>query len=815
MSSAWIIKTPQMSEAGREILLREALITHIRSTRDRRILASIAGDARPLEDLFSFFSSFYVYNYHGLRLFSHADDDSATPSIEEKTELEQEERRQLELEIRQLLGDGFREEVDIAQLASEFAITLCDKFGSLRTSPSPPDDLKRLFIEFLEKIPQDYSPNTSVDFINEITGWSIDTRKDLYTKASGLKETALTLRDELLREHEEEIIEISTLKRAIIKLKGHLEYLDHPIGPDDIPSSILDDIADAIWSHFKSVRNIPALRAAHELRMNLLDLIEENIDVPTTFDEFEKLLSARVSTLFSSVIEKNPDSAFAIISHFVGIPESDIQAALRSQGVRDSLELAKGLAEQDTEEVESEGPESSLSQEELEHIERSLRALEKIEQKLEGPVKGLLRAKGLRASELEKIKVDFLTKKRTDLLAIEQQVFSELKKKVRIPDPDEMKRLLELRERVKSGELAEIGATTGAEMVRQRVHKEAIASLRLDLVWHFMIGIMANISRVVETYLRSKQDMLRIRAVLKSIYEETEAELQYLREEILIDLISMRIYEMKCVHPDLDAPMVCSWFHARLSNKSLTAARDELDTTPSPVFEGIVETPLKLTELEFDNYAIAYDVMHRFLTKQRAAREKREEMAIEAKIREQEFIQKRRKNLDVLNFIYTKSHTVFRVIGRVGTKGLEWGPNDDMKCANLLSFYIKMNRGRPICKQCGAAPKDGVCPDHGKAYMGVADDMDNLSVFVMRALSDIKEGLMGAQATPVTWEKARSIVQREIAALKRKGRITSKTNLRELLPGEINNIIGPKIAQLIGKQFNESLVYAARRANLA
>ncbi|MFX0108945.1 MAG: hypothetical protein ACFE7R_11715 [Candidatus Hodarchaeota archaeon] len=45
--------------------------------------------------------------------------------------------------------------------------------------------------------------------------------------------------------------------------------------------------------------------------------------------------------------------------------------------------------------------------------------------------------------------------------------------------------------------------------------------------------------------------------------------------------------------------------------------------------------------------------------------------------------------------------------------------------------------------------------------------------------------------------------------------MTSKTNLKALMPGEINYIIGPAIAKAIGKYFNDSLQYAARRADLA
>lgn len=94
-------------------------------------------------------------------------------------------------------------------------------------------------------------------------------------------------------------------------------------------------------------------------------------------------------------------------------------------------------------------------------------------------------------------------------------------------------------------------------------------------------------------------------------------------------------------------------------------------------------------------------------------------------------------------------------------------------------------------------------------------DLDSLAVFVMRSISDIKRGLIGPQAEPMTWDEARVIIQREIGNLKRSGKLTSKTNLNAMLPGEINYIVGPALAKVIGRYFNNSLQYAARRADLA
>jgi hypothetical protein len=376
---------------------------------------------------------------------------------------------------------------------------------------------------------------------------------------------------------------------------------------------------------------------------------------------------------------------------------------------------------------------------------------------------------------------------------------------------------MEIREQVQSGALSNLGISSARDFSQQRIEEETTASIRLDIVWHFTTSILTNLTRVVESYIRSKQDLLRVKALLKSIYEDTDTSLQFLREEILIDLSSMRIYEMKIVHPELDATTICTWMHARLSSKDMMAAGKDLETTTSPVFDGIIDKSLDMNSLEFDNYAIAFDIMQRFLKQERLEKIAKEEYAFEAKEKETRAIESKKVGIDVLMYLHNKAATVFRAIGRVGTKGLEWSQSDTTKCSNLLAYYIKNNRGRLICTACGAVTKDGNCPQHKTSFIKEANDTENLSIFIMRALFELKEGLIGAGkgTEPMPWDKAKSTIDREISILKRKGKLTSKTNLKELLPGELNYIVGPALSAVIGKYFNESLVYAARRADIA
>ncbi len=814
MSSSWIIKTRQMSEAGKEIILREGLATHMRSTRDRQQLMTMLETPRPIEDIYSFFAAFWLYHYQGVRLLSF--DDAQELTIERKDEMTREESRQLELEIRQLLGDKHREEIDILRLESEFFISICEEPKFIN-----PLDLKSidrcvsLLKEHLQKIPHEYSLNQDIDFINNVTGWGQKWRNELYTKASGLKESALSLRDELMREHPTEVIEITILRRGIMKIFGSDEYMKSRLIEADIPDATWKTIAQAILENVSQIcKNPRTLSRAHELRIQILELFEIEFDSPTTIDDYEINLGNNIAKLIGDTIKESPSATYDLLSIITGLPASDIETTMRSKGIREPEVLAEGLTSAaEPPEESTEGPQ--ISQEEMEELERSLRRLEKIETTLEKSVKGMLKAQGLRASELDKITIEFLTKDPKELIGIESKVLEALMKKIRVPSPSEMRELLLIRRQVESGSLKSIGMKTSSEMIQKRKYGEIIESLKLDLVWHMTINLLTNLTRVVETYIRSKQDLLRIKALLKSIYEDSESDVASLREEILIDLTMKRIYELKCVHPELDATTICAWMHARLSSQNLTTARDELESTASPVFSGVKDAPLKLDGLEFDNYAIAYDLMHRFLAKERLAKLAKEEYALEVEMERKRVIEGKRAKIDMISWIDTKSKTVFRAISRVGTRGLEWTPNDEMKCANLLAYFVKQHRGLQVCTICGSYATDGKCKNHGKSGITTAGDMENLVVLVIRAITAIKTNLVGSKAEPLSWDQARAIVQRVIGELKRRGKLTSKTNLNELLPGELNQIVGPAIAKVLGRYFNESLEYAARRSDLA
>jgi hypothetical protein len=814
MSSSWILRTRQMSEAGKEILVREALASHMRSARDRQLVAELMKEKRPLEDIVSFFAAYYLTNYQDVRLKGVLAAEELPG--EQKDQVTTESRRLLELEIRRLLGKKQREEFDVARLVSEFMIALCDDVDKPDSSnPQTVRQVAKLLQSHIGRIPKDSSGNHEIDFINEVTGWGSLWRDDVYTKASGLRESSLSLREELLKEHEPEIPETAVLLRCIAKVFGSTPHSNEKLSAENIADAKWEEIAQAVIQTFAKVgQGQQALKRAHQLRLEALDAIEGEFNTPTSLEDFENRLGDLMARRIAEEITLAPSDAYAVLGYLLGLNPNDIRTALRPKGIANPTDLIAGLgASPGGERVDAGGAQTGRG--ELEDVDRSLKALDKIEQTLEKSVKGVLRSKGLKSTELDKISIQLLAKDRNSLIGIEIQVVEQLKKLVRVPPPQEIVRLIKLREDVKRGALTSVGVSSGPQISHQLRQDETIRSLKLDVAWHLMIGLFTNLTRVVETYIRSKQDLLRIRALLKSIYEKTESELQFYREEILVDFATVRIHEIKRVYSEMGTTTLWTWFHARLSNEDMDSARSDLTTTASPVFEGVAGAPLKLEELEFDNYAIAFDVMNRFLRREGKVKLAKEEVAVVARLEEERIIDSKRKDLDVLTFVYTKSQTVFRAIGRAGPAGLKWSPADDMKCANLLSFYVRQHRGRPFCTVCGATPKEGSCPNHGSGNMNTSTDLDNLAVFIMEAISEVKIGLIGSFAERMPWDKARAIVQKEITVLKQRGKLSAKTNLKQLLPGEIEHIVAPALVSVVAQYFNESLEYAARRADLA
>ncbi|MCK4566780.1 MAG: hypothetical protein KAU48_05665, partial [Candidatus Thorarchaeota archaeon] len=427
----------------------------------------------------------------------------------------------------------------------------------------------------------------------------------------------MSLREELLRDHPSEVPETTVLKMGLEHIYGRAEYAKGRLVEALVPARSWEAIADAISERFcKPMIDLKGIKNANTIRLGLLEIIEEDYDTPTTIDDFENRLGSYVTGPLADILASEPDLVLDILSNLLQISEDNLKAQLRRKGISDVSIIAEGFKSLTQTSAESpSGPQ--VSKEEMEMVERSLKTLEKLENTMNRPVKGLLKSKGLRSIELDKITLDTLVKDRKTLVGIEIEVLEELKKKMRVPPPEEIVRLMEIREQVQSGALSNLGISSASDFSQQRVEEETTASIRLDIVWHFTTSILTNLTRVVESYIRSKQDLLRIKALLKSIYEDTDTTLQFLREEILIDLTSMRIYEMKIVHPELDATTICTWMHARLSSKDMMAARKDLENTPSPVFEGIIDKPLDMESLEFDNYAIAYDIMQRFLKQER------------------------------------------------------------------------------------------------------------------------------------------------------------------------------------------------------
>ncbi|MFW9926858.1 MAG: hypothetical protein ACFFDM_08835, partial [Candidatus Thorarchaeota archaeon] len=372
MASSWVLKTRQMSEAGKEILLREALASHMRSTRDRQLFHELLKETQPLQDVFSFFAAFYLHSYQGIRLLTPSDEPGVGSDM--KDDLGDEERRQLELEVRQLLSEKQREEIDVAKITSELTLHLIDSLAGIDASSQEiKEKIIQMLKEALGQIPAEYTSNHDIDLVLEITGWADQWRKDLYVKASGLKESAMSLREELLRDHPSEVPETTILKMGIEKIFGRVEYAKGRLLEAVVPVRTWDAIASGIAGRFrKRSEDLKGLRNSHEMRIAMLEVLQAEFETPTTLEEYEKKLGEIVSNRIAEILNTDAETILETLANLLLVSSDDIRAQLRRRGISDPTVIGPGLQSLTIETV-TDSSQPVVSKEEMESLERSLK----------------------------------------------------------------------------------------------------------------------------------------------------------------------------------------------------------------------------------------------------------------------------------------------------------------------------------------------------------------------------------------------------------------------------------------------------------
>ncbi len=802
MSMVNIIRSRQMREAGKELILTEALPLHMRSSRDRRNLIQFVGSDRiTLNDALLDFAAMYLYHFQGVRLF---DISESQLNAEEQQKKIEEEKSLLRSEIRFLVNNHHIDEIRIAIDEIKIMLDIIDSLKSTRMREEQINKVNEILEAYLSENANKYPSFLIIDLIGYITGWSKYYKNKLYQKASSLKETSLSLKQEMLRRHEEEVIEISTFIAVFNRLKFTESMLQETLTWDKF-SKVKDDIIKSIIENLeRNQYSIDVLAGMYKIKLSIISKISEYIDKEINFDNIDTLFSNIIRNALLEVFESLRDKTIDAIAALFDISKSEVMMDLRRSGISTASQLFETLKATGS----SGGTTIELDfVEDMDVLQRDLRHLAKIRQSLEKKVKPRLLARGLRGDALMQIHIDFLLKPREKLFGIENQVLSELSKIVTIPPPDKLKSMLELEQKVTES-LNKLGFKSISELQSAMTSSKVGDKIVLDVAYMSIGDFLRHLSRVIEVYLKARKDLERVKSVIKWIFEDTISELQPAREEVLTDALNNTAREFKIVLPYLPALDIASFIWARFSSQSIETAKQDLMTTPSPVFAGIVDMPLAIDKLDYRNYAIGYDISHRYIVQEFKKKTIREDLWLARAEEEKRLLEEKRKRVDILSWIDSRAISIFRA-GRRGVAGLEWTQRDTQKASNLLTYFLVNRRGIKMCKECGATVTGDYCPIHGSASVVVANDYENLVYFLSKALTSIRTHLSQKEQT-VSMSEARTIVDREISRLRQSGKLSSKTNIEELLPGEIEQIVGPAMASLIGKYFNESLRYIRR-----
>nr|MDO8083066.1 hypothetical protein [Candidatus Freyarchaeota archaeon] len=789
-----------LREVAQEFIVRQALAIRLKSEPEQKHLTSIVGERANFSNFVKAAAVSYIYHYRGIHTIDLASGEGAAP--EEQAGVAKKQLDQLYNEVDILLADSFQKEQELLRRQIEIQ----SEAAKIRLKGESKNKLQKLIQDKLIEIYTKYPKTHFIDFLGNITYFTPPIRVEKIKLAYGFKPKPMELEEDIKGSHDEECTEISTYKELKGKLEGmiNLESLTTDVENLENTSSIVTE---------NLVKNIPQkeleLKAyidVCKLKLELLKLFDDYDTKKTTLNDLYAMGS---SLIMNEVIKKaaEPVMLESFLMYMLDETREDIQHRMKQQGFDDWYSLCSSLTlpvDKLTQKLE----EINISAEDFKYTIERINRLLRIRNTLVKNVIPRLRGQGYNIQE-GKISLWTYTKPASEMTGIDDLVLKELKKYMTLPPPEELKELLEAEQKVNQilsslniGSIRELTAMSQIQEFVRRVNDDAYYKLISDSFTH--------LSRIVEIYERLRKDIERFGIIYKIFVDEPEPNLKTSKEELFFDLIMIRQKEFEDIFPHLDSSQINGFIWARIGSKSLKDSIEELKSSPSPTFLGVVEKPLKMEKVSPVSYATAFDITQRYFTIQEERR-KRIGVAREKEEKKKELARiERFEKVEPIGLIEKKINVAMRAISGVELPQLAWSEADNHRTAAMIIFYLRTETGKTVCPVCSRELGDTYCKVHGTVTPIKLGNLEALAKFYYLSINTIHTSFEREEVEKITYDNALKSVKNLLADLQREGKLSSKIKPSTLMEGDIERYLAPAIAEQIGKEYNKVLGYSRK-----
>ncbi|WXG40015.1 MAG: hypothetical protein WED07_04210 [Candidatus Freyarchaeum deiterrae] len=789
-----------LREVAQELVVRQVLATRLKSEPEQKYLISIVGERAIFSDFVKAAVVSYIYHYRGIHTIDLASGESIPP--EEQAGLAKRQLDQLYYEVDLLLADSFQKERELLRRQIEIQ----SEAAKIRLKGESKSKLQKLIQEKLIEIYNKYPKTHFIDFLGNISYLAPPIRVEKIKLAYGFKPKPMELEEDIKGSHDEECTEISTYKELKSKLEEmiNLESLTTDVENLENTSSVVTE---------NLMKNIPQkeldLKAyidVCKLKLELLKLFDDYDAKKTPLNDLYEMASKIIR---NEVIKKaaEPVMLESFLMYLLDETREDIQHRMKQQGFDDWYTLCSSLTlpvDKLTKKLE----ETKISAKDFNYTIERLNRLLRIRNTLVKNVIPRLKGQGYKIEE-GKISLWTYTKPAGGITGIDDLILKELKKYMTPPPPEELKELLEAEQKVNQilsglniGSIKELTAISQIEEFVRRVNDDAYYKLISDTFTH--------VSRIVEIYERLRKDIERFGVIYKTVIDEPEPNLKTSKEELFFDLIMIRQKELEDVFPHLNSNQINGFIWARTSINSLKESMEELKSSSSPTFLGVVEKPLKIEKIPPISYATAFDLTQRYLTIQEGRR-KRIGDAKEKEEKKKELARMERfEKVEPIGLIEKKINVAMRAISGVELTQLAWTEDDNRRTSAMIIFYLRTETGKTVCPLCSKELEKSYCPNHGSVTPVKLGNMEALAKFYYLSINTIHTSFKRAEVEKITYDEALKEIKNLLADLQREGKLSPKIRPSTIMEGDIERYIAPAIAEKIGKEYSKVLGYSRK-----
>ncbi len=262
----------------------------------------------------------------------------------------------------------------------------------------------------------------------------------------------------------------------------------------------------------------------------------------------------------------------------------------------------------------------------------------------------------------------------------------------------DLRRFYHKKLRIEQRILNDTPITNLASMILFYEHDDILLNLSREIYFRMLAKVTRQISRILETYNKVKEDQSRFLMAIKKLHEHSEDQQWVVVkiEELIIKRITSRQKELSTIFDaERDPFLVNGFILARFLDSKLSDAVKSLETSPSSIYAEVRDLRLPSDIISPVSYSLAYDLLERYkMLHEKRKLQVEEAKRIELLKREKQKAEiKRGQELHTLDWIERRiTSSMMRITSRgITPTTLYWNKDKDGKaCSENMKNHSEL-----------------------------------------------------------------------------------------------------------------------------